>query len=281
MSLKVFKYQLSIPHCQLLILISLSEVSTNTHTKNFFNSIGDPDDISDSGGLELKIALNPKYLRYFIGRREDDTLLFYGDYSLHSVSTTDDLAGQVSNILSKDTFLNKAFDTIKICWSTDFEIIPAIFFDENEMAIDTGCNVIMGGEANFIFDVPAAVNDLLKNKFGTIAHYHSGAVLIETLREQGLAKSDKLFINIQAENIEVVYFDDAGSLRIYNRYEYKINREEVKAVLMGEVSQDSQLFEITYRYFRNISFVNKPGNINFSRAFGEYPKYFNYPLYNL
>jgi len=166
------------------------------------------------------------------------------------------------------------------------------------MAPDTSFNIIMGGEANFIFEVPALINNELKSKFNSIEQFHSGASLIENIRKQGLAKSDKLFINIQAENIEVVYFDDNGALRIYNRYEYKayqdyiyfvllvademkIDREEVKAVLMGEVSQDSQLYEMTHRYFRNLSFISQYEDIHFSKAFVEYPKYFNYPLYNL
>ena len=273
-------------------------MSTNPHTKNFFNSIGNPDDISGNGSEVLKIAITTKFFRYFIEQKADHTLVFYGDYSLLSVSSAEDLAGQVSNILSKDTFLSKSFADVKVCWSSDFEIIPTVFFDESEMATDTSFSIIMGGEANFIFEVPALINNELKSKFHHIGHFHSGASLIESLRKQGLAKSDKLFINIQAENIEVVYFDDNGSLRIYNRYEYKayqdyiyfvllvademkIDREEVKAVLMGEVSQDSQLYEMTHRYFRNLSFISQPEDIHFSKAFIEYPKYFNYPLYNL
>jgi hypothetical protein len=156
----------------------------------------------------------------------------------------------------------------------------------------------MNGEANFVFEVPADLSTVLQNKFGTIEHYHSGAAMIEHLRKEELAKSDKLFININADNIEVAYFDDDMTLKIYNRYEYKayqdyiyfvllvademkINREEVKAVLMGEVNQDSQLYEMTNRYFMNIAFIGRPQDINFSRSFDEYPKHFNYPLYNL
>jgi hypothetical protein len=273
-------------------------VITNPHTKNFFNSIGDPDDVSGSGTEVLKLAITPKFIRYFIEQKVTATILFYGDYALHSVSTPEDLTDQLSNILSKDTFLSKSFDSVKICWATDFEIIPSIFFDESEMAVDTAYNVIMGGEANFIFDVPKAINDVLKAKFTNLTHYHSGAAMIEKLRKVGLAKSDKLFINIQAENVEIAYFDDNGSLRIYNRYEYKayqdyiyfvllvademkIDREKVRAILMGEVSQDSQLYEMTQRYFMNTSFIAQPEDIHFSKTFGEYPKYFNYPLYNL
>jgi hypothetical protein len=276
----------------------LREVSTNPHTRNFFNSIGDPDDVSGNAAEILKIAISPKFIRYFLKRKNDNTIVFYGDYALQSVANTEDIAAQLSNILSKDSFLNKTFDNVKICWYTDFEIIPTPFFDANELAADTAYDIILNGDANFIFDVPKPIHDVLKNSFGIIEDHHSGSSLINKLSMEGLTKPDKLFINIQSENIEIVYFDDNGGLRIYNRYEYKayqdyiyfvllvademkIDREEVKAVLMGEVSQDSQLYEMTQRYFRNISFIAQPQDIQFSRAFQEYPKYFNYPLYNL
>ena len=281
---------------QLLILLYLPVVSINPHTKNFFNSIGDPDDVSGDGTELLKLAIGPKFIRYFVQKGE--TIVFYGDYALQSVSTDADIAEQLSNILSKDAFLSKSFAAVNICWSTDFEIIPTVFFDENEMASDTAYNAIMNAEANFIFEVPKLINDVLTTKFSRMTQHHSGAAMIEQLRKEGLAKSDKLFINIQAENVEIAYFDDHGALRIYNRYEYKayqdyiyfvllvademkIDREEVRAILMGEVNQDSQLYETTYRYFRNIAFISQPEDIHFSRAFEEYPKHFNYPLYNL
>ena len=276
----------------------MPEVSTNPNTRNFFNSIGNPDDISGNGTEHLKLAIHPKFIRYFIEEKASDTIVFYGDYALQSMSGTAGLADQLSNIFSKDAFLSKPFATVKVCWHTDFEIIPTVFFDKNELSPDTTFNSIMDAEANFIFETQREIVDVLNTKYSVIEHYHSGVALIERLRKEGLAKSDNIFINIQSDNIEIVCFDDKGSLRIYNRYEYKayqdyiyfvllvademkIDRDEVKAILMGEVSQDSQLYEITYRYFRNIGFAGQPDSIHFSRAFDEYPKYFNYPLYNL
>ena len=273
-------------------------MSSYPHTKNYYTSIGDPDDVAGDGNEVLRVGISHRYIRYFVERKAGSTFVYYGDYALHSVSSDEALAEQLSNILSKDTFLSKVYDSIKVCWHTDFEIIPTIFFDEKEMAPDTAFQVIMNDEANFIFEVPRAINEVLKGKFSTTTNYHSGAAMIDILRKEGLAKSDKLFINIQAENIEIAYFDDNASLRIYNHYEYKayqdyiyfvllvademkIDREEVKAVLMGEINQDSQLYETTYRYFRNITFIDQPREVHFSRAFDEYPKCFNYQLYNL
>ena len=272
-------------------------MSTNPHSKNFFNSIGDADDVAGNGTEIITIGIDHKFLRYFIRSGESSAIVFYGDYTLHSVMTPEELADQVSNILSKDTFLSKSYAAVKVCWHTDFEIIPTVFFDKEELGNETAVNEILNGEAQFIFELPASVNTVLENKFGVIEQYHSGAAMIEQLRKEEMAKPDCYFINVHAENMEVVYFDAAGSLKIYNRYEYKayqdfiyfallvadelkLDRHEVKAVLMGEINQDSQLYEITKRYFARLEFINPDGR-NFSRSFEDYPKHFNYPLYNL
>ena len=173
-------------------------MSSYPHTKNYYTSIGDPDDVAGDGSEVLRLGICNRYVRYFVERKSSSTFVYYGDYALHSVSGDDALAEQLSNILSKDTFLSKVYNSVKVYWATDFEIIPAVFFDETEMAPDTAFQIILNGEANFIFEIPRVVNEVLQNKFSALTHYHSGASMIEVLRKEGLAKSDKLFINIQA-----------------------------------------------------------------------------------
>ena len=284
--------------CQSLILLYLLIVSEHTHTRNFFNSIGDPDDVRGDGSEVLKLAIGPKFIRYFITQRDRDMVVYYGDYALQSVSSETDIADQLSNILSKDAILSRSFDRVRVCWFTDFEIVPGVFFDVSELTADAAFNPIMGGDADFIFEVPSVIKEVLRSKFSSISHHHSGAAMIEALRLQGLATSGQLFINVQAGNVEICCFDDQGALRIYNRYEYrayqdyiyfvllvadelKLDRTEVKAVLMGEINQDSQLYEMTNRYFANTGFITQPESVSFGRAFEEYPKHFNYSLYNL
>jgi hypothetical protein len=271
-------------------------VSAHPHTRNFFNSTGNSDDVKGDGTELLKIGIDRQFIRYFI--EANGAIIFYGDYALQGVADTDELAEQLANIMAKDTFLSKSYAAVKVCWHTDFEIIPVVFFDEAEMAAQTAYTPVMDGEANFIFELPEAPAGLIKNKYGAVVHTHSGAALIEQLRKEGLATADKLFINIHADNIEIACFGPDGRLRIYNRYDYrayqdyiyfvllvademKINREEARAMLMGEVSRESQLYDITYRYFMHTAFIVQPEAISFSRAFEEYPRHLNYPLYNL
>jgi hypothetical protein len=269
-------------------------VTPNTHTRNFLNSIGSPDDVKGNGTEVLKLGIDYRYIRYFV--EAGDTIVYYGEYALQAVSTDAELTEQLEIILSKDQFLNKSYSLVKVLWSTDFEIVPTAFYDEDITDENAGVNEILGGEAMFLFEKIKGVSDLLHSKYPVSSH--SGAVLIETLRKLNLTKSKDLFININAQSIEILYFDADGAFKIYNRYEYRtyqdyiyfvllvademgLNREETKAVLMGEVSQDSQLYEVTTRYFRQTAFIKQPADKKITSYFEDYPVHFNYPLYNL
>ena len=271
-------------------------VSANPHTRNFFNSIGNPDHVKGDGTDRIKVSMDYRYIRYFI--EQDATIVYYGEYALQSVSSDTDLYEQLEVILSKDPFLSKYFASVKICWMTDFEIIPTAFYDDTDASYASGVSDILGGEAKFLFEKPIALSSLLDRHYPTAAHYHYGAALIESIRHNGLSTSGDLFINIHSQRVEILYFDPAGTLRIYNSYEYRtyqdyiyfvllvademqLDRDTTRAVLLGEINQDSQLYEMTYRYFGHTSFIKQQEEKRFSSSFEGYPMHFNYPLYNL
>lgn len=271
-------------------------MSTATHTRNFFNAIGDPADVRGDGTEHLKLSIDQRHIRYFISQANQS--VFYGEYALQSVTTEAELCEQLEIILDKDAFLSKDFSLVFILWSGGFEIVPTVFYEEEETDDTSGVNNIMGGEARFLFEKNEGIAQLLRSKYPAALHYHSGAVLIETLRRHDLTQSQNLFVNVSAGRIEILYFDGSGALRMYNQYEYRstqdyiyfvllvademgINRAETHVVLMGEVSQDSQLYDMTTRYFRSVTFAKEPADRTFSAAFEGYPMHFNYPLYNL
>ena len=265
--------------------------------RNFFNSIGNPADVQGNSTEELKLAIDYKYIRYFIVNTIRNGVVFYGDYTLHGVSSMLEMASQLDAILTKDVFLNKTYKQVKVCWHTDFEIVPTAYFDAEEIEAETAINDILEGEAKFLFERSNAVKLLLMQKFDTVIDYHSGVAMIEHIRPHATANLLSVYINISTECMEVLYFDEKASLRLYNRYVYhayqdyiyylllaaeecKIDPEKATVILMGEISQDSKLYEMTHRYFNSVSFIS-PSSIQFTGAFDEYPKHLNYLLYNL
>jgi hypothetical protein len=269
-----------------------------TVTKNSYSSIGIADDLQTAVGHGLKLSVDHKHIRYFIFDIRSGQIVFYGDHTLHNVNSDEELAAQMENILAKDTFLNKSFSQVTIGWSTDFEIVPTIYFEPS--ALDSGASVvdILKGDAKFLFAKVDPVASWLTSKFPLAVHTHMGAAMIDELSEAGIAGSNTLAVNIITESIDILHITDEGSLKIFNSYEYKtyqdyiyyvllvadelmLDREKTQVYLMGEVSADSKLYEMTQRYFGHVDLLSKSTDIRFTPAFDEYPKHFNYILYNL
>jgi hypothetical protein len=80
---------------------------------------------------------------------------------------------------------------------------------------------------------------LLDRHYPTAAHYHCGAALIESVRHNGLSTAGDLFINIHSQRVEILYFDQTGTLRIYNSYEYRTYQDYIYFVLL--VADEMQL----------------------------------------
>jgi hypothetical protein len=108
----------------------------------------------------------------------------------------------------------------------------------------------------------------------------------------------KLFVNVSLKYFDTIYFRDSQHLQLMNRYKYradtdfiyfvllcceelKLDRESTELVLIGEVDIQSKIYDICYRYFRNIRLIQKPDNLHFSKAFELYPKHLHFNLYNL
>jgi hypothetical protein len=110
--------------------------------------------------------------------------------------------------------------------------------------------------------------------------------------------ADKLFVNVHQTHFDVIRFKKGNSLLMMNRYNYKtetdliyflllcceelnINREVTELVLMGEVKKPSKIYDICYRYFLNIEFIQSPEGFTFSKDFKDYPPHLHFNLYTL
>lgn len=255
-------------------------------------------EIPADGSAVLKIAVCHQFVRYFMEQGGNGQILFFGDYELHGVESDEAMAGQLSGILEKDNLLGLPFAEVRVCWYSDFEIIPSVFFETADLARDTAYCEVMGGAAKFVFSLPAAALQRLQQRFERLQHWHSGAAMVQCLYRQGLNAAGRIFVNIQQDHVEIVCFADDGTLYFYNRYAFRewqdyvyflllsaddarLDRNTGAAVMMGELSQDSKIFEATLKYFMQVSFIHAPPSKQFSTAFSAYPKHFNYPLYNL
>jgi hypothetical protein len=126
---------------------------------------------------------------------------------------------------------------------------------------------------------------------------HSSA-LIEGLMIQykNLPEEKRAFVNTRNSFIDIVIIE-GKNLLYYNSFKYaskedfiyyiifvleqlNLNPEETELILSGFIEKSSSLFEMVYKYVRNIRFRELSGNFSYSYVFDEIPSHYFTNLIN-
>ena len=125
---------------------------------------------------------------------------------------------------------------------------------------------------------------------------HISTVLIESIwmNYKNRLTGSRLFIYIRNEDFNLLIFDK-NQLIYSNAFHFRtpedfiyfvifvmeqldLNPEEVPVTLLGMIDRDSVLFELLYRYVRNIDFAARKESEEFSYVFNDLPEHQYYPL---
>jgi Protein of unknown function (DUF3822) len=262
--------------------------------RNFFDSIGDPDAVIGDGSERLLLSIDQHHIHYFI--RSHHSILYYGHYTLHGVGSDEVLSAQLALILTKDVFLQKSYCSIHTIWSSSYTLIPSLYYTPNDYPLDMTHTLLGSIDAQIVYGPSAPIKQQIEAQYPRVVHSHRVGVLIEALAGQ-VAAVYRLYVHTIGEQVDILYMDLSGKLLFCNTYTYLapqdyiyyvllaadelgIDREEVRVTLLGEMSVDSQLYELTGRYFRYVSLAATPTSITFSEAFEEFPRHYLYHLYN-
>ena len=268
---------------------------SSAQIKNSFSSIGEVDASFSPATLSLKLSINQHSVRYFVVSQTHQQVIFLGDYSLHHVTNSSELAVALEKILEKDEILKLPFAKILIGLDGKYSLVPGelshIVKTENEL-------VSRGSETDIVFESPALVLQVLKRFFEQSELLHLNATYFNLLPEYFDASKEKIFVNVSKGYLDIIRFNSENKLQLMNRYEYqtasdfiyfvllccdelKVDREQTELVLLGEVDIQSKIYDMCYHYFYSITFIQKPDGIYFSKSFESFPKHLHFNLYNL
>jgi len=268
---------------------------TSAQLKNAFTSIGELDASLQPSTLQLKLCVDFSGIRYFVHAKTHGQIVFYGHYTLHHIASEVELCERVQRIVEKDEVLQLPFDEVLLGVNTPYSLLPA------EMSFlkhgDSHADYCMNDTLILQHKPSHALEQTLRSLFNRVTIVHLNASLVRYL--WALEKTiNPLYVQVAADHLDVIFFKLDGSLHILNRYDYKtasdfiyfvllvveeigIDRENTPLILLGEIDIQSKVYDLCYRYFRHISFIEKPEPIQFTKAFDLYPKHLNFPLYTV
>jgi hypothetical protein len=267
----------------------------SAQVKNSFTSIGEIDGSVEPSTLFLKLAVSETTLRYFVLSNTHQRVMFYGQYALHHVSNVQELAQRITKICQKDEVLQLPFGQVTIGMDTDYSLLP---FELLHLKNDNQHLQQCHNRLNIAYLKNEAVEEALAVHFPKASPAHLNSSFLNALPAYLNDSTDKVFINVAPGCFEFIRFKDDRTLLMMNRYRYKtetdfiyfvllccdelnINREQTQLVLMGEVSPQSKIHDVCYRYFKNIQFIEQPEGVSFSRDFKDYGKHLHFNLYTL
>ncbi len=154
-------------------------------------------------------------------------------------------------------------------------------------------------DAENIWAVEGAVYEIVSGFFPAANFHHYSSPLIESLllQNKNRGNEENVFVNVGVRKFDIVVLK-GNTMLLHNSFPYKtrqdfmyflgyvlefleLNPEKVEVTLLGEIEKNSALYEIAYKYVRNIRFGARNSDFKFSYVFDEIPEHFYFTLIHL
>ncbi|WP_024769029.1 DUF3822 family protein [Aquimarina macrocephali] len=180
--------------------------------------------------------------------------------------------------------LKEVFDTIEVIYQNElYTVVPKPLFSEKLLNEYLKFNTKVLQNDFIAFDelnphnivtvyIPYTnINNFFFDTFGSFTYKHSSTILINSLLTQEKnSESITVFANMNDASFDIIVINK-GNLILSNTYKYQtkedflyyllytteqlqLNPEEFNLVFLGDISKDSEFFNIAYTYIRHISF---------------------------
>lgn len=216
----------------------------------------------------------------------------------------------LTNVIKKDLSLNNDFAQVTVGFISPYmTLVPHIIYQEeiassyleNSFRIPHQHYLLTDNLANLqcqnVYLAPIEIYNFFQNKFNNVRYFQSGTSLLLAWQNRSIQlKEHSVYINVVGDHFQIGAFDH-GKLLLSNTYEFKtakdfiyytllvfdqlgLNVEKTKLFLSGEVMKASEIYNLLYRYIRDINFMERTTAFIFDDAFSEQPKHFHFDLYS-
>jgi hypothetical protein len=182
--------------------------------------------------------------------------------------------------------LRDSFDEILVLHDHNLNtFVPKSLFDEQHMGSYLQYNTKVFESDFFNFDALASyemnnvyipyvnINNYLLDQFGTFNYKQANSILVSKLLDRSKNIDEKqVFVHFSDSKFELVVIQNQ-KLLLFNSFDYQtkedfiyyllftaeqlnLNPEHFRLQLLGNISEDSELFKIAYKFVRNVSLLD-------------------------
>lgn len=266
---------------------------------------------ADSENYKLSIQLSLDGFSFCIYNPSQHKFLSIESHSLHNIKNIDGFCILFEELSQNHPWLKLKFKNVHILFeSPKSTLIPTPLYDKKEQENYTKLNFtlskdqevktdnLVNVDAFKLYVVPVKLIELLNRLFPSHQLSSHASVLIESLLiiNKNLPAHKKCYVNARNSYLDIV-ITEGRKLLYYNAFNYKtkedfiyylifvldqlkLNPEEIDLVLSGFIDKNSKLFEMVYKYVRNIDFPKPPDTFSYSYIFNDIPTHHYVNLFN-
>lgn len=201
------------------------------------------------------------------------------------------------------TFSAKYDDILVLHNNNLLTFVPHVLFDEAYMSSYLQYNTkvfesdfftnddVSNYELNTVYIPYVNINNFLIDRFGSFNYKHSFTYLVNKVLDFSKNIDEtEIYIHIQKTNFQIIIAKNQ-QLILFNTFDYKteedfiyyllftaeqlnLNPETIKLKLFGNVSKESNLYQIAYKYIRNVSLFLDHNNLENGISQQDYLKHF-------
>lgn len=258
----------------------------------------------------LSIQVHLKGFTYALLNLKEQKYIALEHYDFVPEGNFTKTAEAIDQVIASKVFLQNRFTSVSASISHQTNaLIPRILFDKNNekelLAFD---QAILQNEKEYSdwlptiqafnsYTIPDELKRCLEKHFKRLSWKHDSSILIESLINQfKLQQEQKIYLSIQDNYFEMAVLK-REKLIFFNSFSYQtaedfiyyllfaceqlnLNPEQIPVVISGKILNDSEIYQLVYRYIRHVEFSSRNASYKYSFVFDDVKEHFHYKLLN-
>ena len=252
-------------------------------TKGMLKKISKP--IENISKRKLSIQFSLDGFSFCISNFEH-TIFHFSSYAFgEETSTPELLLNRIEEIFQTDKDLHDDFESVVVIHENHLNsFVPNAYFKEEALKSYLDYNVKTIRTDFIAYDsldnlgiknvyVPYVnINNFLFQNFGEFEYQHHSSVLVNKLIQKTHTNNLKFYANVSKNTLDIVVIENK-KLMFYNGFEYhtkedfiyyilftfeqlKLDPAEIVLHLLGDITEDSELYKIAYTYIQTLEFTS-------------------------
>jgi Protein of unknown function (DUF3822) len=220
------------------------------------------------------------------------------------ILTPSEIELKLVDLFQNSSYFSKKFDDVLVFHNNNLlTFVPHVLFDEAYMSSYLQYNTkvfesdffandaVSNYELNTVYIPYVNINNFLIDRFGSFNYKHSFTYLVKKVLDFSKNIDEtEMYVHIQETNFQIIVAKNQ-QLILFNTFDYKteedfiyyllftaeqlnLNPETTKLKLFGNVSKESNLYQIAYKYIRNVSLFLDHNNLENGISQQDYLKHF-------